>query len=470
MIIRTYIDKNNTLVKNDYTNTGRNPIAELFYGGGDTNNTYSRFLLHFDETRLLNLYTGGTFTDISKLTHTLKLTNTSSFDKSLLNNKRNDYLRGSSFDLIVFKVNQNWDEGVGYDYQNSANMILGNSTVSTKPSNWIYSQTGIYWNDGPGTYSGNPSSFIIATQHFDAGNENIEVDITNYVNAILTGATNYGLGIAFAYSYEQTITSTIQYVGFFTRHTQTFYEPYIETIYSNYIKDDRNNFYLDKPNKLYLYVNINGNPTNLDVLPNVNIIDNNNTVLSSYTNSDITHVTKGVYAINILVPTTNSYSEGTLFTDIWSNIIINGVTRPNISLNFELMDSMKYYNIGSNDSLPKKVAVSVTGIRNQERVKRGDIRKVIVSTRIPYTIEQTQTFDGIEYRLYVLEGRSQVTVIDYEPVEITSNNNYFLLDTQSLIPNTYYLDIKVTTNLEVLTLNNVLSFDITNQSTERISQ
>jgi hypothetical protein len=30
----------------------------------------------------------------------------------------------------------------------------------------------------------------IATQHFDKGNENIEMDITEYVNSVLTGNTN----------------------------------------------------------------------------------------------------------------------------------------------------------------------------------------------------------------------------------------------------------------------------------------
>jgi hypothetical protein len=55
----------------------------------------------------------------------------------------------------------------------------------------------------------------------------------------------------------------------FTNNTQTFYEPYIETKYDNHIIDDRNNFILDKLNKLYLYVNVGGNPTNLDALPTV---------------------------------------------------------------------------------------------------------------------------------------------------------------------------------------------------------
>jgi hypothetical protein len=72
--------------------------------------------------------------------------------------------------------------------------------------------------------------------------------------------------------------------------------------------------------------------------------------------------------------------------------------------------------------------------------------------------------------LYVKEGKNEFTVIDYQNVEMTPNTNYFLLDTQSLIPNTYYLDVKYESNLEVNTVKDVLSFDIVSQVELRNSQ
>ena len=48
MLIRSYIDKNNTIIKNTQINTGRNPIAEIYYGGKDTTADYTRHLLYFD--------------------------------------------------------------------------------------------------------------------------------------------------------------------------------------------------------------------------------------------------------------------------------------------------------------------------------------------------------------------------------------------------------------------------------------
>ena len=461
MVIRTYFDKNNTIVYNSNVNTGLNPITELFYGGSANQQTYSRFLFHFDETKLKSLYTGGTFTDLTKLKHTLRMVNTGAFDKELLNTSMGSKVRTTSFNLIAFKIGQEWDNGVGYDYAVPI-MTFGDPAFFVGPSNWVRAQTGIDWSGGTGVYSGSPSAITVTYQHFDKGNENIEMDITNYVNGVLTGNTNYGLGVAYDRSYELLSTTVPQYVGFFTNNTQTFYEPYIETVYDNHIKDDRNSFYLDKNNQLYLYVNLGGNPTNLDVKPTVEIYNNNDVLFSSYTQSQVTHVTKGVYSVDIIVPS-NGSNGCVMYSDVWKGIKINGVSRPNISLDFAMKDSMDYYNIGTSDNLPKKTAVSISGIQNNERIKRGDVRKVIVSARIPYTVEQTQLIDDIKYRLYVTEGKPELTVIDFQPVEMANNNYYFLLDTASLIPNTYYLDILVTSNLEVTTLKGVLQFDIVNQ-------
>jgi hypothetical protein len=466
MVIRTFFDRNNTIIYNDLTNTGRNPITELFYGGKEGETMYSRSLFHFDETRLRELYADKSFADLSKLTHTLKLTNTGAFDTDLLGTATCDGKnRACSFDLIAFEINQEWDEGVGYDY-GECRYIGGSTSTSICPSNWTDAQTNILWSGGNGVYSGSPSGITVATQHFERGNEDVEMDVTDFVNAIITGDTNYGLGLAYARTYEETLTNELQYVGFFTRHTQTFFEPHLETTYDCPIIDDRNDFILDKNNKLYLYVNVGGQPTNVDELSamTVTVRDNSDVVFSSYTSSAITQVTKGVYCIDIKVPTTADYDDCTMFTDTWSGVTINGVNRPAIELDFALKDSGKYYNIGDSAELPRKFGFNVTGIKSGEKILRGDLRKIITTARIPYTVNQSEVIDGLEYRIYVKEGPNEYTVVDFRDVERTANLNYFLLDTESLIPNTYYLDLKVSSNLEVTTMKNVINFDIVGQS------
>jgi hypothetical protein len=468
MVIRTFFDRNNTIIYNDLTNTGRNPVAELFYGGAVGDEIYSRFLFHFDEERLKEVHACGGFGDLSKVKHTLRMTNTGAFDLDLLNKTTcGGKARSCSFDLNVFKINQEWDEGNGYDYGSCGFLSTGNGAViATCPSNWTEAQTATPWSGGNGTYTGSSSGVTIATQHFEQGNENLEIDVTDYVNGILTGDTNYGLGLAYPSLLEATPTLELQYVGFFTRHTQTFYEPFLETIYNCPIEDDRADFHLDKLNKIYLYSNVGGVPTTLDNLPTVTIVDPFDNGFSSFT---ATQIACGVYCAEFIIPSSSAYTDCLTFEDVWSDININGISRPDIELEFVVKDS-GYYNIGDNSELPKEYGFTVSGIKSDERIKRGDIRRVNVSARIPYTVNQTQVIDNLEYRLYVKEGRNEYTVIDFQPVNRAYNGNYFLLDTASLIPNTYYLDVKVTSNYEVRTVCDVLKFEIVSQVELRDSQ
>jgi len=500
MIKHTYFDKNNTLVRHSLVNTANNPISELFYGGDKDNHhddivtsgcsadtscwsgctsgctsggltNISRYIFHFNESELIRLHEDGTYPNLSDLTHTLRMTNTTAFDSGLIGgNTPSDKQRTTSFDLITFKLNQDWDAGCGYDYQSITH--LGDNLdnpLSYAASNWVNADTIHPWSGGSGVYesaTGIPSGVTISTQHFDVGNEDIEMDITEAVNEILTGGTNYGFGVAFSHHYETKETTKQQYVGFYTNATQTFYEPYIETKPSTHIKDDRATFYKDKPNKLYLYVNLGNNLTDLDNIPTVNVYDNNDTLFSAYTSSAVTHVTKGVYSIEIMVNTID-YGDCVMFYDRWSNISINGIQRPDIELDFVLMDSFDYYNLGSDDFLPEKFGLSLHGVQRNEKIKRGDIRKVVISARIPFTVNQTKVIDNLEYRLYIKEGPNEYTVIDYTPVEMAFSHNFFMLDSGSMIPNTYYLDIKLKSNSSVETYQNVINFDIVSNVNDR---
>lgn len=467
MVIRTYFDKNNTIIENQYTNTGLNPITELLYGGrqtAQTNNVYSRFLLHFDLTSLIAEYNSGNLGNLSQVSHKIKMTNTQAFEADLKGKMTfDDKRRASSFDLVIWKLNQDWDEGNGYDYKcfNILNSSGCEAYVETY-SNWFYSKNFTTWSQN-GTYSGNTSGITITTQHFDHGNENLEMDITSVINSMITGGTqNYGFAIAFSNVYEQTQTTDLNYVGFFTRHTQTYYEPYLETNYQSYILDDRNLFYTDKTNRLYLYTNLGNNPTNLDSTPSVTILDNDGNTYLTIPSSGVTRQFKGVYYVEFSVPS-SGYTDCVTFQDVWSNISINGISRPNVTLEFALKEGNEYFNFGDADGEPKQYGFSMSGIKREEKIKRGDIRKVLVSARIPYTVDRKQVIDGLKYRLYVKQGTAEVNVIDWDDVNRTNNQNYFLLDTSWMIPNTYYLDLKLYSNQEVVDYPQIMKFYIVNQ-------
>ena len=50
-ILRSYVNKNNTIISDSYVNTGRNPVIELNFGASDyivPNYVYSRLLFNLD--------------------------------------------------------------------------------------------------------------------------------------------------------------------------------------------------------------------------------------------------------------------------------------------------------------------------------------------------------------------------------------------------------------------------------------
>ena len=84
-IHKSYFSRNNTIISNSYTNTGKNPVVELFYGSSINNNYptgFSRFIFNLDLDLLKEKVNDGTLSlDCDEnVSHVLKMTNTSIFD------------------------------------------------------------------------------------------------------------------------------------------------------------------------------------------------------------------------------------------------------------------------------------------------------------------------------------------------------------------------------------------------------
>ena len=382
MVVRTYIEKMNTIVSGDTINTGINPISELVYGANTT-----RTLLYFNECNLRKLVDEKVFADISKLKHYLRITNASSIDFTQLHKKEvsslsaADKIRACSFDLIFFLIPKFWDCGKGFDYSmsffnngyynKSSIAIDSNRLVSRDGSNWYQARNGYYWEE-EGVYSNETlskeydnfssnkgSEIVIARQRFDIGNENINVDITEIVNKFISGELeNYGIGIAFTPMLELSESKVDNYIGLVTNKTSTFFEPYLETVYEDYISDDRSHFALDKNNKLYLYCNINGKLENLDEMPTCHIQE------KEY---EVKQFSKGIYYIELNV-SRSDFKPNTMLFDVWGNIVYQGVKYDDIELDFVLKSNSIFFNVGSSIENNNKLVPTVYGIKENEKI------------------------------------------------------------------------------------------------------
>jgi hypothetical protein len=496
-ILRSYINKNNTIISNSYVNTGRNPVIELNFGASDLivpNFGFTRFIFDLDLSLLEENISSGVISTgcTSAMTHTLQMTNTSSFDNELLNSfMSNERRRATSFDLILWRIPkfsgttgipQLWDEGVGYDYndfniaQNSANggisplTYVDSRAYSTRPSNWYqtttlsgWSQNGVYDNKNEGSvnYSG---LTIVARQHFELGNEDLNMDMTDEINGILNGSITgvTGWGISYLPQIENITGLTESYsVAFFSRHTQTFYQPYLLTNYNDLITDDRNLFLKNQENKLFLYVYQNGDFANLDSDPFVRIEDRNGVAITGMASLTTCLKTKGVYEVTVPNGFSNSPTP-CLFYDVWSGLTINGQSVPNVTNQFTLQPYTSGIQIGSVSKDPEIYGFDFYGILQNEKILNTDIRKVGVTIKKAYTGQQLLLDVSGFYRVYVMEGTTEVLVQDWTPLNRTPNEYYFIFDMRDKIPNQYFVDIQVNTSGEKDTYKRQLTFSIVN--------
>jgi len=308
------------------------------------------------------------------------------------------------------------------------------------------------WADGE-------ESIVIGRQHFDVGNENINFDITEVFNKFLTGELeNYGIGIAFSPLFETTETKYENYLGLLTNKTNTFFEPFVETRYDDIIMDDRANFVLNKNNRLYLYCTIGDQLENLDNNPIVTIKNGDDEVIVEGIES--TKQSKGVYYIELNL-SKNDFEADTMLYDTWSGIYYQGTILDDVELDFTLKSTPNFFNLGNSTTVTNvSFTPTLSGIQEKEQIKRGDIRKLIVKAKPNYTTNTVQLVDNIDLRLYIKDGTREIDVIEWDKINKAFSENFYMVDTNILIPQRYFVDIRIKYGMNTIIHHDVLQFDI----------
>lgn len=538
MVRHFFLDKTNTIVEDSRLNMGLNPVMHIGYG-----HKIMRGLLHFNECEIKELINDKTFANRDKLKFTLKMKNYFSIDgipyeRPLVKSFDFPTKRAASFDLILFRLPNDFDEGRGFDFVSDF-WVRNNTSFSREGSSWYFCKTNIPWlyedetektadelvmpdifdkaefiqiykklldyskiMDDPTLsaetavscdeiindikniktnykfdekslkggvyprltiideyekYLRGEDSIVVATQHFDFGDEDLCMDITDYVLDVIDNGFNNGLCLAFAPRYEDMSTDFEQYVGFVDDNTNTFFHPYVEAEYSDFIDDSRESFTIGKDNKLYLYVSDDGIACNLDKVPTCTIEGQE---------FEVKQVGKGVYCAEIPA---NSFEmePAAIYYDKWSEIVLNGQEQDDVELEFSTRPKSYKMSIGSNSYVKENFVPSLYGINDNEKVTQEEIREVVVDFRKEFDTSAKYLVDNAYYRLYTKDGNREIDVIEYQPVEKAFLNNFFLIYGMDLIPNRYFVDIKVHTGRETRYFKEALRFSVVSNVTER---
>src|ERR1035437_2720478 len=460
-IFRSYFSKNNTLISSNLTNNSQNPVMEVSYGTFDRQ--LSRFIFDIDFDNIKAKIADGSINPNRITKHVLHMTNTIRYAPERLGKK--SYLpsinRASSFDLKLFNINQDWDEGSSYEFiydnPNIPFVDVVNPISIPEASNWTARTTTSGWTNA-GAYVSGITQIIGKSEHFEKGDEDIDIDVTDYINQRLfsgyTGTSAYtgssfGIGIKFADNFEVLEPELRQAVAFFAKHTNTYYEPYIETTIDDTIVDDRNYFYLDKDNDLFLYVNIGGFQQNITV-NKVEIFDQDDNLITGFTGNSIVNVSKGVYKITYKVmqwngktETLGTYPDAVLFKDKWS-LTVNG-RNSEYEGEFYLISHDKYYAFNNSNQLNfENYFFYFWGIGEKENIRAGVTKKIKLTIKELYANQNNFLPLDIEYRLFTTVGKKyELDLIPFTSVNRTNTGYEFNLDTSWLIPQDYFLQLRM---------------------------
>ena len=451
-ILRIYPIKNNSIASGAYQafNSGQNAVTDLWYGGGGTDtapekrNSIGRFIVKFDISDLQNKIENVEINTGLTVSYRLKMKNSIPKDKILEPEYEFDVLNkriAASFDLICFPINKDWDEGRGYDISSEQYLVKqGGNPLMSGYSNWNSATSMVNW-DEPGVYTNPTGSSAVtsyATQHFDLGNEDINMDITDIVKNWLSGGSeNNGIGIAYRRDYELLSTDTRYISSFFTNHTNTAFKPAIEVIYNQTFKDDRSDITNNRPCKLFLYTFSGQNPVNFYSASTVSIQTYNG--VDVYTGLTPVQIEKGVYYVNVWM---SASTKGQQYKDVWTNVTFNpGYDQQNYTQYFTIQDNFYF----SNAPNVNNYAISTYGLDNDSILSTSEVIRVYADLRINFSTNPPKNHYDIQYRLVM---NNQDAVIPWTSFNQALMNkcmtNYFVLDTSWLLHNqTYEIQLRI---------------------------
>jgi len=293
-------------------------------------------------------------------------------------------------------------------------------------------------------------------QHFDIGDEDIDMDVSAMVNNWLEGAPNYGLGIAFREDYEERSGDTRSVTSYLTEKTNTAFKPYIEVRYDQVIRDDRDQVTNNRNSRLFLYTFSGNNPVDFYSAGTVEIVAPNNTVIFS---GNPIQFQKGVYYIDVLM---NSANPGETYRDIWRDVtFVPGIDKQDFTQFFRI--NKNYYQ-NATPSINDYI-ITTYGIDNGSTLRQEENIRVFADIRTNYSQGVPSPYFEIKYSLVM---NNQEEVIPWTSMNRAVRNGcqetYFDLDASWLLHNqTYEVLFKIEELGSSKLLNESIRFNVLRQ-------
>ena len=421
--VRSFADADTTLWEKSATaNTGYSPILELnaIFNGITDKKEWARILARFN----ISAATGSIVS--SKTIPDPRVDNSVSAYLYLFNARHGDE-QATSFNVDVFPLSADWNEGTGLD---------NDKLSETGYANAVSAKSTAAWTTSGGDYRVDSLS---ATQSFDNGEEDLRVNITDLFNAWLAGTSaNYGVILKLSDANESKVGSasavSVMHKRFYGRETNTCRAPYIQLEWPGQIEDFRNFVEFGNTANLFFYNIKNGQLVDLNgsgPFPGNVTLSGLSGASYSAISTDIvaSRHGKGIYKANLTMPlTANEYSA---FKDNW---FLSASPTANYTFDFSTINPSS----GFDDYVTTKYKVNLKNLRtNYERGTISRIRMHINDDSLvlaPMTAATTAISNFI-----VTDGTYEIRELNTDLVEqnavqlsFDQNGNFFELNTNNL--------------------------------------
>lgn len=416
---RTYLTKNNTIIKENGLNFGKNPVLELSYGGEDA--TFSRFLVSVDLSEINNNIQSLSKTfNTDDIKHYLRLTNTIRYVDTSSINDYDEIDRISNGRILVYVSFVNWDEGNGYSINYNA------PKTPEYGSNWFYSKNKTVWD-----FQNLAGFDYYKSVDIVNGNEDINIDITDMIERYysITNPVNITFLFKFEDEYEQAITKKRNVIFFHGRHSNTFYKPFVETIFENsVIYDDRDSFSSTIGNHIYTYIS---KPSKLKEGEKVLIKNRDDFKLIEIEYEDIVDCGDGFYSvyINPKLYSEEIFIDNTILYDHWelNDSIIKGriINRDSQKINDNSTINLDNFHL------------TVTGIKHGENIEVGVKKYIQIDMREIYNshVKPRVLFDIV----VMSDNDEYITIYDKTLANKYKGKYFIILDTFWMLEKKYYI-------------------------------